>query len=488
MNKRTTWVIISLMSIALVGLTSFQVYWVNNAIKLNKQRFKENVFESLNYVVNNLENREVIHVAKNDFYFFSDDSTQAPVQVRRPPQAPDRAVIIQDGKTITSNTTGDDGFKFELITDDTVRVFRKREAVDIVVEKLIRDKKSIEQRVSKNIVDSLLQRSLHQQGIDINYQFAIWNADKGKVVFSNSKFDEKKIESTELKASLFPNDIMDNMNYLVINFPAQESYLFKEIWLTLLTSILFILTIIGCFSYAIHIIFKQKRLSEIKNDFINNMTHELKTPLATVSLACQALSENEVRQNSSQMARYVGIIKEENVRLTGQVEMVLNAAQIDKKNHKLDIRPENLQHVLQSVINNHKLRIEKSKGTMTSDLAASNITLPIDYEHMSNVFNNLIDNAIKYSKENPAIDVTTQKTGDELWVAITDMGIGMKAKEIDYIFDKFYRVPTGNRHDVKGFGLGLSYVKSVVTKHGGEVAVTSVPGEGSTFTVKLPVV
>ncbi|MEP2772991.1 MAG: HAMP domain-containing sensor histidine kinase [Fulvivirga sp.] len=487
MNKRTTWFIIGLMSIALIGLTSFQVYWVNNAIKLNKQRFKENVFESLNYVVNNLENREVIHIAENDFYFFSTDSANAHMEVRRPP-IPGRAVIIQDGKTITTHTDGKGDYQFEVIADDTIRFIRKRQAVNIVVDKLIRDKKSIEHRVNQNIVDSLLQRSLHQQGIDINYQFAIWNADKDKVIFSNSHFDKEEIANTELKASLFPNDIMDNMNYLVINFPTQDSFLFKEIWLTLLTSVLFILTIIGCFGYAIHIIFKQKRLSEIKNDFINNMTHELKTPLATVSLACQALTENEVRQNSDQLARYVSIINEENVRLTGQVEMVLNAAQIDKQHHKLNIGPVNLKEVLQDVIDKHKLRVEKSHGVVTTDLAAADILLSIDQEHMSNVFNNLIDNAIKYSKETPEIDVTTKNIGSELLISITDKGIGMKPREIDYIFDKFYRVPTGNRHDVKGFGLGLSYVKSVVEKHGGQVSVTSAHGEGSTFTVKLPLV
>lgn len=485
MNRRATWVIISLMSIALVGLTSFQVYWVNNAIKLNKQRFKENVYESLNYVVNNLENREVIHIAENDFYFFSTDSANAHMEVRRPP-IPGRAVIIQDGKTITTHSDDKSDYQFELITDDTVKIFRKREAVNIVVEKLIRDKKSIEQRVNTTVVDSLLQKSLHQQGIDISYQFAIWNAAKNQVVLGNSDFEKQDIENAELKASLFPNDIMDNMSYLVVNFPTQDSFLFKEIWLTLLTSVLFILTIIACFSYAIHIIFKQKRLSDIKNDFINNMTHELKTPLATVSLACQALDEAEVQKNNAQLSRYVGIIKEENVRLTGQVEMVLNAAQIDKQSYALSLKPTNVKELLEAVLHKHKLRIEKTEGQITTDISQANVQTLIDWEHMSNVFNNLIDNAIKYSAQNPDINITARASEDEIMVSITDKGIGIRKNEIVYIFDKFYRVPTGNRHDVKGFGLGLSYVKSVVEKHKGTVEVASTPGVGSTFTVKLP--
>jgi len=489
MNRRTTWVVVVLMSIALVGLTSFQIYWINNALELNKKRFKENVFESLNYVVRNLEDREVVHFADNEFFIA--DPKSANVHIIGPPGS-EPIKIISQSSTALSYTDEHNGMltieSHALEGDSSIRILRKKEAVNIVIDKLISDKKTIRQRVNQNVIDSLLTKSLHQQGIDIKFEYAVWNAADDTVVLSNAKNDLEEVKNSELKASLFPNDIMDNMNYLVLNFPNEESFLFREVWLTLLTSIIFILTIIGCFGYAIYIIFRQKRLSEIKNDFINNMTHELKTPLATVSLACQALNEPEITSNSGQLSRYIGIISDENKRLTHQVEKVLQSALLDKKNFELEIENTDIIQLLHQSTEKHNLTIESRDGVLQKEFKEDSLMVRIDREHMINVFHNLIDNAIKYSLEKPTIKIHESVNNNTLTIKISDKGIGIRSGDTAHVFDKFYRVSTGDRHDVKGFGLGLSYVKNIVEKHKGQITVNSELGKGSTFTIKLPLV
>ncbi len=514
MKRRTIIIIIALMTLALVGLTSFQVYWINNAIKINKQVFKENVVASLKQVVSGLERREVAKVANThvtSFYsiaekqykfIYKEEGIKAngekyviydhdSVPLRRwqyeeiPPPPPPK------NKSEFSPAQKDAPFKIEVIPDSSVdnskrRIYSKTQMVNVVIEQLTNQEFAFHKRINLNEIDSLLKQTLFNQGIDIHYEFAVWNAKTDSILTINNKAEAAQLKQTELKAALFPNDIFNNSNYLLLHFPNQTSFLYKQIWTSLAASLIFIIIIVSCFSYAIYEIFRQKKLSEIKNDFINNMTHELKTPIATVGLAVEALNEKEMRSNEPTLLRYLGMIKEENTRLSNQVEKVLQSALLDKDTFIMKHDPVNLHQLITNATDKSLMTIKHVKGTINLSLTASNDLIYGDAHHLTNVLHNLIDNAIKYSENAPHLTVSTENTANGIVMTIADKGIGMSKDALKRIFDKFYRVSTGNRHDIKGFGLGLSYVEAVVERHEGNIEVESTLGKGSTFKIYLP--
>jgi two-component system phosphate regulon sensor histidine kinase PhoR len=249
---------------------------------------------------------------------------------------------------------------------------------------------------------------------------------------------------------------------------------------------LLILVIIFSFYYTISTIFRQKKLSDVKNDFINNMTHEFKTPISTISLACEVLNDRSIAKTPERVDNYVKMIKDENSRLGLLVENILQTAILDKGEFRLKITPVDIHNVIEQAISNIQLAVSKKEGEILTHLDATQFTLQVDRVHMTNVIYNLIDNALKYSNEKPVITVSTKDTAAGIAISVQDNGIGISKENQKKIFEKLYRVPTGNVHNVKGFGLGLSYVKAIVEKHGGTVSVASELNKGSTFTIHLP--
>jgi two-component system phosphate regulon sensor histidine kinase PhoR len=274
--------------------------------------------------------------------------------------------------------------------------------------------------------------------------------------------------------------------FLSLIFPSKTSYNLNAVQITLLSSILLILIIIGAFYFTISTIIRQKKLSEVKNDFINNMTHEFKTPISTISLAGEVLSDKTIEKSPESVDKYLKIIKDENKRLAGLVENVLQAAVLDKGKLKFKIQECDLHQIITDVIQSLTLQIQNKGGHITTELKAQRYSLFADRMHLGNIIYNLIDNALKYSKDAPLIMVSTNNDKVGISISVQDNGIGIRKEDQKKIFETFYRVPTGNIHNVKGFGLGLSYVKAVVEKHGGNVEVQSEAGEGSTFVVYLP--
>jgi two-component system phosphate regulon sensor histidine kinase PhoR len=274
---------------------------------------------------------------------------------------------------------------------------------------------------------------------------------------------------------------------LLVSFPNKTGYLLRDMWISLLTSGLFILIIIATFSYVIYKIIQQKKFAELKNDFINNMTHEFKTPIATVALASEALKEEVVQSSPETLSRYIGVIQQENTRLGKQVEKVLELGSLEKENLKLDKKLTGVNQILNSAIDRISFQIEELGGKLTSNFGHGDIRLKIDEIHVSNAIFNLLDNAVKYSIGKPEITLTSSVKENKLYVSVKDRGIGMTKPQQQQVFDKFYRVPTGDLHDVKGFGLGLSYVKYVIESHNGTVNVSSQIKKGSEFTITLPI-
>lgn len=526
MSNRVIWTIITLMTLSLIGLTSFQVYWINNAIKLSDERFNKDVHESLNMVAHKLERGELANVAlKSNIFFFNNDSAniigqnierESNVEVTETDscfitQQEDVNIIVFDSskmhpkKWVQHSSNTDEVFtatdssgnlRIEIISSvdsngyklNVKRVLKKTAEFEAVVHEMVSNETiDINRRIRPEEIDSLLKIEFENKGIDIYFNFGVLDNNTNHFVFiDTANMAKESLIHSPLKASLFPNDIIGNATFLVVNFPAKDQFLFKKIFATLSSSIILLLIIISCFSYAIYIILKQKKLSELKNDFINNMTHEFKTPIATVSLASEALSDPDISKEKVNVAKYVGVIKEETKRLGAQVERVLQAATMDRGELRINKSDEDIHQILSDCVYRAKIQIEDKGGSISLRLDAHNFFSIIDGHHFFNAVSNLLDNAIKYSSKTPAISVSTLNEDNRIKIYIKDNGIGISKEQQKYIFEKFYRVPTGNIHNVKGFGLGLNYVHYVIEAHNGIIRVDSDLGKDSTFIIDLP--
>jgi two-component system, OmpR family, phosphate regulon sensor histidine kinase PhoR len=370
------------------------------------------------------------------------------------------------------------------------KVKNKTELAKEVFNDYLFTKRSIYDRVNYQILDSLLKYEIKMKGIDIPFEYGISSMENpGYLHYASSvkyKMTGLKNDKDTYEVNLFPNDYSNSENYLRVYFPNQDKFIIRNIWMMYATSLLLILVVLGCFYVAVSTIVKQKQLADIKNDFINNMTHEFKTPISTISLATQMLGDEAVTASPSMFKRYLGIIRDENKRLGSQVEKVLQTAQMERGEVRLNLGTVNVHQIIERVLENISPQIELREGIIDIDLQAENPEIQADEVHLTNIIFNLLDNANKYSPEKPIIKITTENTEKGLSIKVSDQGIGMTKESIKNIFEKFYRVPTGNVHDVKGFGLGLSYVKKMVEEHQGRINVGSKIGEGSEFEVVLP--
>ncbi|MGK7394983.1 MAG: sensor histidine kinase [Candidatus Cyclobacteriaceae bacterium M3_2C_046] len=518
MKRSTLFMIIGLMSISLVGLISFQLYWISNAFQINEERFRQDVHEVLNDVARKLEKQEVAFIAAKKLpqvRVFQQNSTSFRFSSRPGSfdslsrlqsfpefsgrfqnsfdqldqmlsQSPFQQMFREEVRKARSFTQQIDSINRINQIYNLERLSQKSEMVTIVLNELISSEKEIGHRIDSSQVDSLLYHSLVNKGIDIDFNYGIINQEKDDFIFMRSDEDKKKLMQSGFSVNLFPNDIRGSQNYLVIQFPDQRQFLINKIWLAFSLSVIFLIIVICCFAYAIFTIIRQKKLSDVKNDFINNMTHEFKTPISTVSLACEALLDQDIPAGSNFVQRYLSIIKDENQRLGSQVEKVLQMATLEKKDFKLNLEQVDVHQIITKALKNIDLQVNKRGGAINKHLAADHSNLIADRVHLTNIIYNLLDNANKYSSQSPEILIETFNQANNLVVRVSDKGIGMSKEALKKIFDKFYRVPTGNVHDVKGFGLGLTYVKTMVEAQGGEIKVSSTPKKGSTFEIYLP--
>nr|WP_246596986.1 HAMP domain-containing sensor histidine kinase [Pontibacter aydingkolensis] len=354
----------------------------------------------------------------------------------------------------------------------------------MVVEYVVKDK-PLQKRMNLQTLPNLIQSELENKGINLDFGYWVV-AGKNDTVAANNLQPLKKLHLPKYKASLFPNDIFDKPDYLGLYFADSRTYAIKSLWGMLSLSALFTLVMIATFGTTIHIIYKQKKLSEMKNDFINNMTHEFKTPIATISLATDAISNPKIYEHPEKVQHYTSIIRQENKRMNVQVENVLQIAQLEKNDFKLTFKPVDVHILITKAIESIRLQVEERLGQINIQLNALQHELSSDEVHLFNVICNLLDNANKYSPSTPEINLVTQNVDGGLLIAVEDKGMGMSKETQQRVFDKFYRVPTGNLHNVKGFGLGLSYVKAIVQAHKGNVRLKSEPGKGSRFEIFLP--
>ncbi len=333
-------------------------------------------------------------------------------------------------------------------------------------------------------IDDVIRANIKRSGIKEAFEYSILDIYRNPIVTSPGfKYE---YYSTALQAQLLPDNSYFAKETLFLHFDENNSYIIRQMGWIIGASIIFTIIIISAFSLTVRQMFTQKKLSEIKSDFINNMTHELKTPLATISLAIDALTNEKVIHDAEKVRYYSAMIKDENKRMNKQVEKILQAARIERQEIRLNLQTLNAHDIIQKVADNLSLQIQERAGTLTLKLAAQRHVLQADDVHFSNIIFNLLDNAIKYSREEPKIEIETLNQSGMLAIRVKDSGIGMNKETQARVFEKFYRAHTGNLHDVKGFGLGLSYVKAMAEAHSGKVKVDSTAGKGSTFSVYFP--
>lgn len=362
--------------------------------------------------------------------------------------------------------------------------------VQDVAKELANSNVPLENRIpSKEILDTLIKRELLSKNIKLNYNYWLTPAkNKHKIIYQNiSHVTDEPLPKNTFEHVVFSNDVVINdPGMLYLSFPNVNSFIFGNMFATLASSAALLLVLIFIFAYTIYTIIRQKKLSEMKTDFINNMTHEFKTPVATIMIASEALRDPEVVSDKTRISRLANIIYDENVRLGNHIERVLSVARLEKKELKLEFAPVNVNDLITAVIDSMDLQLQKRNATVTLNLSPATDTVMADELHLSNVLYNLVDNANKYSADAPKITITTKRNLKNLYIEVSDEGIGMTKEQTKRIFDQFYRVHTGNLHDVKGFGLGLNYVQDILTQMGGAIKVHSEKDKGTTFEVTIP--
>lgn len=512
MKKSYIPVLIVLISLSLIGLIAIQIYWIQNSVALRDTQFRRNVQIALNEVNKALEREEAherMHRSdignriRAQIDSISDEKTLMHLWVADNTTTDSIAFLSSDGNSLLRLNSEEKELslpnpmvvvherKQEEVKQEVPHYFPEREQK--IITELLTGLVNIDRntdflnRYDNFKMDSLLNLYLSDiGGIDAGYEFGVFDLFDNPLLTSIGLKDLTSLYDNGFKVRLFPDDFTQPTRYLRIWFPNQESYLIRTLWPLLTSSTIFLIAIILAFAYSIKTIFRQKKVSEIKNDFINNMTHELKTPISTISLACEALADPQMSQYKERHSQYVTMIRDENKRLGVLVENVLRSAVLDRQDMELSYEEIDLNEVIEIAIRNIELQIHNKGGSIEFKKSAVLNTIQGDRIHLTNVVYNLLDNAIKYSNVNPKVRVTTSKNNSVVMMSVSDNGIGIKKDQQDKIFDKLYRVPTGDVHDIKGFGLGLSYVRAIIEKHLGIVSVKSELGKGSTFTVQIP--
>ena len=439
--KKTLPLITVLITLSLLGIIFFQILWLDSARDARNKQLDENLFQSMQEVALELteDKPSILNFNKKSDLLFPSDKMQ--MQYLKPS-------VLQR-------------FNEEEIYIIIRRTFDKFQLKNY----------QFEFAITSNSLTG-------QQMLSNNYYALYADSASGK----NTSF---VIPLEPSSGSNFENLVGEELLNVIV--PHRNSMILKEMFWFIIGAILFTMIITTAFFITVRTLLRQKKVSEIKNDFINNMTHEFKTPLATISLAVDALKNEKVINDKEKTNYFTGIIKEENIRMNKQVETILQAALLDKQEVQLNLKKLSAHQLIDAALNNITLQVEERGGKLAVNKAAQKEMIMADEVHFTNLINNLLDNAVKYSNEHPIIKLSTQNIGKQLRIKIEDNGIGMNKETLSRIFEKFYRAHTGNVHNVKGFGLGLSYVKTMIDAHKGTIKAESTPGKGSSFIVTIPV-
>jgi len=513
MKSRTIVLLAIFFFLALSGLILIQLYWIRNAVSITDQQFRYSANKALEAVVLELEEKELIRNIVEDMDPESIDSVTAIVPAGSPlarklqgyqPNSellemyglnnPDEPVTITSSghKIFISSEYSSSYSSLEsteqspqiINTEISGRVTNKIVYLEKIMEKILRETPDIRERIDPEKLNQNLRTALNNVGIYLDYEFAIRLGRYGNI-WNTPGFTDKPGTNKFIR-QLFPNDPVPSQNQIVMYCLQEKQYKFERIGSLGFMSLLFTMFLLILSTGTFIVIFRQKKMSEIRSDFINNMTHELKTPISTISLASQMMADKTIPLKDKNIDNLARIISDESMRLKFQVEKVLQMAIFEKMKIKLNIAESDVHNTIDKVIENFTLQIANRNGKIEKDYQAVISLALTDEIHFLNSLSNLIDNSIKYSKDKPEIHISTRNAKKGILIIIEDKGIGISKENLRRIFDKFYRVPSGNVHNVKGFGLGLSYVKKIIEELSGTIKVESQINKGTRFTIFLP--
>ncbi len=528
MNKQKVNWLITIMIISMIGITIMQVVWMQRSIQVRNELFDQSVKEALIRSSERLEIISDVFLLDEivDIDQFDKRRLNALPRVQRrtiPPrfkpmdslrnsnrQRRTQVIVNSNHPQYTNiETLQIDSIidsihynidqSFTIMVDDSVSWFENDSIhkIKVIANQKSNRLKNIASRMvfeqfrnhqpdhfDDKRVKLIIEEELQKREIPIAFEFGIQRDSTFKIKSENA--DSLLLAASPYAVNLNPNEIFSSNHVLMVDFPNRKKYILGALVLPISLSLLFSSFIIWAFVLSIHFIFKQKKISEMKSDFINNMTHEFKTPLATISVATDTMVNQKIINQPDQIKHFASIIKEQNLKMNDQVENILQIAQLEQKNLQLKIELNNIHELLHRAVDDIQLQIENRGGIIEMNLHAQNPMISTDQQHIMIVFGNLLDNANKYSDEKPEITVATKNSENGIWIRIEDKGIGITKQEQEKVFEKFFRASSGNIHNVKGFGLGLSFAKAIIEANKGAIKVSSIPGKGSKFEVFLP--
>lgn len=494
--------LVMFLIISLTGVIGLQIYLFQNSIKVKEAQFDQNAMSAINVISSRLEKMDAINMMMEGFEFdpifsrkanvIGDSSLDTSEVYEVTELKKDTVIMFQNGQaqlSISHQITPGVQQDIEVASsnDQVTGFYNQMNLMDSMLNNMMvyrmRSMMPINQRFSSNNIDSVIRSELEHYNIRTNYEYAV--VENGYL--TDLRSDKFNAASIDFRVPVFKNDFYTGPKFLLVTFPNKSSYVIKSMWFMFLLSLIFTAAIVATFWKTLLQMQKQKRISQIKTDFINNMTHEFKTPIATINLAIDAMRNPRVSGNQERMYHYSNVIQQENKRMHSQVEKVLKLAMLD--NQEIEINKEQLDvnDLVTQAISHVALQIEQREGSIETHLHDSELLINADSTHVENVLVNVLDNANKYSPERPTIMVSTHTDGHWAYIKISDKGKGMTQEVRKQIFERFYREERGNIHNVKGHGLGLSYALEMVKLHNGFVEVESQENKGSLFTIKLPI-
>ena len=513
MNRQLIAILVVIMSIALTGLIIVQSYWISNAYKIKELQFENLADAAISKVIDFIQEDEFYRAYRTELSAIENTSNYSD-NIRK--RLRDDSIRIRKKIDELSHSINKDkslglfwrDIASEIPQNEANVLFRLERELErripapfralalpsrdeifmrlrARIELSYTSLKDIQDRIEPALLEKTINTVFNEYGVTLPYQYAVISENK-TVVYKSKNYNAGAQQKVFVR-KLFPHDMFyDTSYYLSLYFPYEGQYLFRSMSFMIVSSIALIFIIICTFSATVYLLLRQKKMSKIRNDFVNNMTHELKTPISTISLASQMLSDKEIPFANKNLDHLASVISDESKRLSYQVEKVLQMSIFDKGKMSLRLKEMNGNELINTVIKNSSIQISNKNGTLTKNLIAAKCIIMADEVHFTNVIFNLLDNAIKYSKGKPDITISTVNRDNQFIISVADKGIGIDKQHQSRIFEQFYRVHTGNVHNVKGFGLGLSYVKRIIEAHNGKIYLESEVNKGTTFFIFMP--
>lgn len=523
MKKTVVWVLSAVMSVSFILLLSLQLRYIKEMTAMRHQQFDENVKRSLSQVAHELELAEARRYLEEDIREMERNSNFGSIQIDGL-FSQSQTFTFQNGQFTLTQTTIEPvqspGVQSQTVPSSPSmpslqvprtqpqadngngvsarsRVMQQRQLEHYLANKSLVDEvifnmlsssgsRSLSQRVDNSFLATELADQLTNNGIDLPFHY-ILTTNTGRVIYTCCKDVDQNVVSNTYSQVVFHNDQPNRMGVIRVYFPTLDDYISKSVAF-MLPSLIFMVILMLVFAFTLFIIMRQRKVTDMRNDFVNNMTHEFKTPISTISLAAQMLNDPAITKSPQMFKHISGVINDETKRLRFQVEKVLQMSMFERQSNTMKLKELDIDELINGVVNTFKLRVDNIGGTLNAQFETEDPFAMADEMHFTNVIFNLMDNAIKYKREDIPFElkIRTWNEPGKLMISVSDNGIGIRKEDLKKIFDKFYRVHTGNRHDVKGFGLGLAYVKKVIVNHKGTIKAESEFGNGTRFIISLP--